>query len=46
MQPVDTIEQHIEPVMRYAYDTIVSLAGRAAEKILTGQMLADEGLVG
>jgi len=43
VQPVDTIEQHIEPVMRYAYDTIVSLAGRAAEKILTGQIYNSVG---
>lgn len=43
VQPVDTVEQHIEPVMRYAYDTIVSLAGRAAEKILTGQIYRSVG---
>ena len=43
VQPVDTVEQHIEPVMRYAYDTIVSLAGRAAEKILTGQIYNSVG---
>jgi ATP-dependent Zn proteases len=43
VMPVDTIDQHIEPVMRYAYDIIVSLAGRAAEKILTGEMFASTG---
>jgi len=40
---VDTIDQHVEPVMRYAYEIIVSLAGRAAEKILTGEMFASTG---
>jgi cell division protease FtsH len=40
VMPVDTIDQHVEPVMRYAYEIIVSLAGRAAEKILTGEMFA------
>ncbi len=43
VMPVDTIDQHIEPVMRYAYDIIVSLAGRAAEKILTGEIFASTG---
>ncbi len=43
VMPVDTIDQHIEPVMRYAYEIIVSLAGRAAEKILTGEMFASTG---
>jgi cell division protease FtsH len=43
VMPVDTIDQHVEPVMRYAYDIIVSLAGRAAEKILTGEMFASTG---
>jgi len=43
VMPVDTIDQHVEPVMRYAYEIIVSLAGRAAEKILTGEMFASTG---
>jgi hypothetical protein len=41
--PVDTVEQHIEPVMRYAYDIIVALAGRASEKILTGEIFNSVG---
>ncbi len=38
VMPVDTVDQHVEPVMRYAYEIIVALAGRAAEKILTGEI--------
>jgi cell division protease FtsH len=33
----DTVEQHIEPVMHRAYDIIISLAGRGAEKIYSGE---------
>jgi len=43
VMPVDTIDQHVEPVMRYVYDIIVSLAGRAAEKILTGEIFNSIG---
>ena len=43
VMPVDTVEQHVEPVMRYAYDIIVSLAGRASEKILTGEIFNSVG---
>ncbi len=43
MMPVDTVEQHIIPAMRYAYDIIVSLAGRASEKIYTGQIFDSVG---
>ncbi|MFN3706448.1 MAG: AAA family ATPase [Thermoflexales bacterium] len=43
VMPVDTVDQHIEPVMRYVYDIVVSLAGRAAEKILTGQIYNSVG---
>ena len=43
VMPVDTVEQHVEPVLRYAYDIIVSLAGRAAEKILTGEIFNSVG---
>jgi cell division protease FtsH len=43
MMPVDTVEQHIVPAMRYAYDIIVSLAGRASEKIYTGQIFDSVG---
>jgi cell division protease FtsH len=43
VMPVDTVEQHIEPVMRYAYDIIVALAGRASEKILTGEIFNSVG---
>jgi len=43
VMPVDTVEQHVEPVVRYAYDIIVSLAGRAAEKILTGEIFNSVG---
>jgi cell division protease FtsH len=37
MAPADTVEQHIKPIMHYAYDIIVCLAGRAAEKIYSGE---------
>ncbi|MCS7060110.1 MAG: AAA family ATPase [Anaerolineae bacterium] len=43
VMPVDTVEQHVEPVARYAYEIIVSLAGRAAEKILTGEIFNSVG---
>jgi cell division protease FtsH len=43
VMPVDTVDQHIESVVRYAYDIAVSLAGRAAEKIFTGEIFASTG---
>lgn len=43
MQPIDTVEIHIEPVQRYVYDIIVAFAGRAAEKILTGEIFNSVG---
>jgi cell division protease FtsH len=43
VMPVDTVEQHIEPVMRYAYDIIVALAGRGAEKIYSGEIYNSVG---
>jgi cell division protease FtsH len=43
VMPTDTVDQHIEAVNRYAYDIMVSLAGRAAEKILTGEIFASTG---
>ncbi|MCS7087495.1 MAG: AAA family ATPase [Thermoflexales bacterium] len=43
VMPVDTVDQHVEPVMRYAYEIIVALAGRAAEKILTGEIYNSVG---
>ncbi|MDW8395069.1 MAG: AAA family ATPase [Anaerolineae bacterium] len=43
VMPVDTVEQHVEPVMRYAYEIIVALAGRAAERILTGEIYNSVG---
>ena len=42
-QAVDTVEQHVRPVNWYAYRIIVSMAGRAAEKILTGETYASTG---
>jgi cell division protease FtsH len=41
--PVDTVEQHIKPVQRDAYDIIVFLAGRAAEKIYSGEIFYSVG---
>ena len=43
MMPVDTVEQYITPAMRYAYDIIVSLAGRVSEKIYAGQIFDSVG---
>jgi cell division protease FtsH len=41
--PVDTVEQHIKPVQRDAYDIIVFMAGRASEKIYTGEIFYSVG---
>ncbi len=41
--PVDTVEQHIKPVQRDAYDVIVFLAGRASEKIYSGEIFYSVG---
>jgi cell division protease FtsH len=41
--PVDTVEQHIKPVQRDAYDIVVFLAGRAAEKIYSGEIFYSVG---
>ncbi len=43
MAPVDTVEQHIQPIIHFAYDIIVVLAGRASEKIYSGQAYASVG---
>ncbi len=43
MAMADTVEQHIKPIMHYAYDIIVGLAGRGSEKIYTGEMFASVG---
>ncbi len=43
VMPIDTIDQHIEPVQRYVYDIIVSLAGRSGEKIYSGQIYNSVG---
>ena len=43
MAPVDTVEQHIRPIIHFAYDIIVCLAGRASEKIYSGQAYASVG---
>jgi cell division protease FtsH len=43
MAPIDTVEQHITPVIRIAYDIIVFLAGRASEKIFSGEMYQSVG---
>jgi cell division protease FtsH len=39
----DTVEQHIQPVNRLAYHIIVSMAGREAEKIYSGEMYQSVG---
>jgi cell division protease FtsH len=39
----DTVEQHIRPVNRLAYDIIVAMAGRESEKIYTGEMFQSVG---
>jgi len=43
MAPVDTVEQHIRPISHFAYDIIVCLAGRASEKIYSGEAYASVG---
>jgi cell division protease FtsH len=43
MAPVDTVEQHVRPIMHYAYEIIVAMAGRSSEKILTGEMFDSVG---
>jgi cell division protease FtsH len=43
VQPVDTVEQHIIPVNRLAYDIVISLAGRGAEFIYSGEMYQSVG---
>ncbi len=43
MAPVDTVEQHVRPIMNYAYEIIVAMAGRSSEKVLTGQMFDSVG---
>lgn len=43
MAPVDTVEQHVRPVMHFAYEIIVAMAGRGAEKVLTGEMFNSVG---
>lgn len=39
----DTVEQHIKPVNRLAYEIIVFMAGRESEKIYTGEMFQSTG---
>jgi hypothetical protein len=43
MAPVDTVEQHVRPIMHYAYEIIVAMAGRGSEKVLTGEMFDSVG---
>ncbi|MCL4505955.1 MAG: AAA family ATPase [Chloroflexi bacterium] len=43
MAPVDTVEQHVRPIMNYAYEIIVAMAGRGSEKVLTGEMYDSVG---
>jgi cell division protease FtsH len=43
VQSIDTVEQHVTPVNRLAYRIIISLAGRAAEKIYSGEMYQSVG---
>jgi len=43
MAPVDTVEQHVRPIMNYAYEIIVAMAGRASEKVLTSEMFDSVG---
>ena len=43
MQPIDTVEQHITPVNRLAYDVIVYFAGRCAERIYSGEIYQSVG---
>lgn len=43
MQPIDTVEQHITPVNRLAYDIIVFFAGRVAERIYSGEIYQSVG---
>ena len=42
-QSINTVDQHVTPVARLAYHIVISLAGRAAEKILTGEMYQSVG---
>jgi cell division protease FtsH len=39
----DTVEQHIRPVNRLAYDIIVAMAGREGERIYSGEMYQSVG---
>ncbi len=43
VQPIDTVEQHVEPVVRLAYGIMISFAGRAAEHIYSGEMYQSVG---
>jgi cell division protease FtsH len=43
MAPVETVEQHVRPIMNYAYEIIVAMAGRGSEKVLTGEMFDSVG---
>jgi hypothetical protein len=43
MAPVDTVEQHVRPIMNYAYEIIVAMAGRGSEKVLTGETFDSVG---
>jgi cell division protease FtsH len=43
VQPVSTVEQHIIPVNRVAYGIIISLAGRSAEFIYSGETFLSVG---
>ncbi|MCW1966958.1 MAG: AAA family ATPase [Anaerolineae bacterium] len=43
VQRIDSVEQHVTPVIRIAYNIIISLAGRAAEKIFSGEMYQSVG---
>ncbi|MCL5998322.1 MAG: AAA family ATPase [Chloroflexi bacterium] len=43
MAPVDTVEQHVRPIMHYAYEILVAMAGRASERVLTGEMYDSVG---
>jgi len=43
MQPIDTVEQHITPVTRLAYDIIVFFAGRVSERIYSGEIYQSVG---
>jgi len=43
VQSIDSVEQHVTPVNRLAYRIVISMAGRACEKILTGEMYQSVG---